>query len=176
MNRKGETKRDNNPFAHSSYPRFNGGPIDNPSCFWRLLQFSIQQSHPTASQSSCNQSSSCSVAMTPLGRVFVPSDWKRTYSGRGANGYACWAHVERIESNEFGEPRARLCDMCRDYHVECRVYTPDLGFTGTRCKLCMRRSVGCVDSVCFQFSPLRSNNIRTKRNPLILPRLQTMSL
>ena len=55
-------------------------------------------------------------------------------------------HMLRIEFDE--------CDMWRDYHAECRVYTPDSKLKATKCSLCMRRSVDCVDLVCFQFSPL----------------------
>lgn len=82
--------------------------------------------------------------MTPLGRVFVLSDWNHTCSGRGANGYACWAQcAETITLNAVFTRPTRSSSRLAMFSI---------------------------------FSTIRSNNIRTKRNPLIPPRLQTMSL
>lgn len=144
MNRKGEMKRDNNPFAHSSYPRFNGGPKIILHVFGDRSNSQFNNRIQQLAESSCNQSSLCSVAMTPLRHVFVPSDWKHTCSGRGANGYTCWAQcAETITLNAvFTRPT-------RSSKPQDAVY------------VCVVRRVAST---------------RTKRNPLIPPRFQTMSL
>lgn len=57
-------KRDNDPFAHSSYPRFNGGPNIILYAFGDGSNSQFNNRIQQLVESSCNWSSLCSVAMT----------------------------------------------------------------------------------------------------------------